>query len=148
MLKNPNTFHLLKLGLFSPVDPPNPRAENVADTEALHASCQRICAETLQQLALFEPGHDAMLQDHSIVASLEGVADQGMTDEAKEHARCALIALRGVAEHEDVAPNHIMLSYNWGDQPVIVRVNASLKRRKYITWLVGKRTCSNFSYKI
>ena len=85
-----------------------------------------------------------MQQDHSIVASLQGVVDQGMTDEAKEHARGALIALQGVAEHDDVAPNHIMLSYNWGDQPTIVRVNESLKRRKYITWLVGIQTCSKF----
>lgn len=140
MLDNSNTFHLLKLGLFSPADPPNERAGNAVDAEGLHATCQRICAETLQQLALFDPGRDAMLQNQSIVASLVGVADQGMTAEAKEHARGALIALRGVAEHEDVTANHIMLSYNWQDQPTIVRVNASLKRRKYNTWLVRKRT--------
>ena len=147
-MNNPNTFHLLQLGLFSPADPPNLRAENAADPEGAHATCQCICAEALQQLALFDPGRDALQQDHSIVASLEGVVDQGMTEEAKEHARGALIALRGVAEHDgaspNMEPNHIMLSYNWGDQPVIVRVNESLKRRKYMTWLVGKRTCSKF----
>ena len=59
-----------------------------------------------------------------------------MTEEAKEHARGALIALQGIAKQDgEIVPNHIMLSYNWSDQETIMRVNNSLKRRKYITWI-------------
>ena len=58
-----------------------------------------------------------------------------MTQEAQAHARGALIALHGVAEHDEVIANHIMLSYEWSDQPTVLRINESLKRRKYVTWL-------------
>ena len=49
------------------------------------------------------------------------------------------MALRGIDEHDDVTANHIMLSYNWGDQPTVTRINESLQRRKYITWLDTER---------
>ena len=100
---------------------------------------QRNYTEALEQLALSSPGKEALLCDEAAMAALEAVVELGMTEEAKEHARGALLALRGVAEHEAVVPNHVMLSYCWEDQSTIVRINESLKRRRYSTWLDVRR---------
>ena len=67
--------------------------------------------------------------------ALEAVVEQGMSEEAKEFARNALIGLRGFAEKEGVVAEHVMLSYEWRSQSVIVRINDSLNRRGYVTWL-------------
>ena len=39
------------------------------------------------------------------------------------------------AEHDVVVAQHVMLSYEWSSQSVIVRINDSLKWRGYVTWL-------------
>ena len=62
-----------------------------------HTTCH---AELEQQLALFEPGRDFMLQDGRVSEALEEVVANAMSSEAKGFARGALIALHGVAEHE------------------------------------------------
>ena len=98
--------------------------------------------EVLEQLALFGPGKEALLGNESVVPALEAVVELGMTEEAKEHARGALIALLGVTEkHEVVVAKHVMLSYSWEDQSTIVRINESLKRRRYSTWLDVRCRC-------
>ena len=94
-----------------------------------------LTAEALAQLALVPAGEEALLADESVVPSLEAVVERGMSEEAKEFARNALIGLRGFAEHEAVVAEHVMLSYEWSSQSIIVRVNDSLKRRGYATWL-------------
>ena len=103
----------------------------------VQAVFQRACTEALGQLALFDPGKDALLHDEAAINALEAVVECGMTAEAKEHAQGALIALRGVAKHGDIATvaKHIMLSYCWRHQNTIVRINESLKRRLYTTWM-------------
>ena len=47
-----------------------------------------------------------------------------------------------VDDRDAVVPNHVMLSYSWDDQKTIVRMNESLKRRKYNTWMDVRRGCS------
>ena len=142
ILANPGAIPLLISGLF--LDPDHPRGlrakeilhEAAAPTPLeVQAVYQRNWTELLEQLALFGPGKEALLCDEAAMAALEAVVELGMTEEAKQHARGALIALRGVAEHEEVVPNHVMLSYCWEDQSTIVRINESLKRRRYSTWL-------------
>jgi hypothetical protein len=57
-----------------------------------------------------------------------------MTPEAKEHAAGALISLKGFADGEDsgVVAEHVMLSYQWSNQRMIVKINDALRRRKYL----------------
>jgi hypothetical protein len=131
LLENLDAIPHLISGLF--LDPDHPhglRAKEVLQFEAaaptpldIQAVYQQNYTEALEQLALFAPGKEALLRDEAAVAALETVVKQGMTDEAKEHARGALMALRGIDEDDDVAvPTHIMLSYllrptfvqNWG----------------------------------
>ena len=148
ILANPDAIPLLISSLF--LDPDHPRGlrakeilhEAAAPTPLdVQAVYQRNWTEVLEQLALFGPGKEALLCDEAAMAALEAVVELGMTEEAKEHARGALIALRGVAEHEAVVPNHVMLSYSWEDQSTVVRINESLKRRRYSTWLDVRCRC-------
>ena len=129
------------LGLF--LEPDHPRGTNAVapatptplDKQATH---QRICTEALEQLALFPKGKEFLLQDGTVLPALEIVKMIGMTDEAKEHARVAVVALQGFEQTDtDTANDHIMLSYSWSSQPTILRLNDSLQRRQYVTW-IGK----------
>ena len=119
LLENPVAIPHLTLGLF--LDPDHPRGlrakeilHDAANPTPVHVQqyFQRNYTEALEQLALFGPGREALLRDEAAAVALEAVVEHGMTEEAKEHARGALIALRGVVEADEVsAPNHIMLSY-------------------------------------
>eukprot|EP01052_Picozoa_sp_SAG31_P006570 SAG31_NODE_303_length_18065_cov_5.733107_12_plen_391_part_00 len=117
LLANPDVIPLLVSCLF--LDPNHPRglrAKEILKNEAavptpleVQAVLQRANAETLQQLALHGPSKEALLGNGAAMAALEAVAERGMTEEAKEHACGALIALRGIEKHEAVTPNHVML---------------------------------------
>ena len=144
----PDTIPHLISGLF--LDPDHPRGlrakeilhEAAAPTPLdVQAVWQRNWTEVLEQLALSPPGKEALLGDEAAMAALEAATKLCLTEEAKEHARGALIALRGVAEHESVVPNHVMLSYSWEDQSTVVRINESLKRRRYSTWVDVRCRC-------
>jgi hypothetical protein len=134
---------LLSTLFLDPDHPKGLRAKEVLQSESatptpieVQQVFQKNYAEALHQIALWEPGREALVRDPSVTTSLEEVAKHGMTEEAKERARGALIALQGIAKHDDaIVPNHIMLSYNWSDQDTIMRVNTSLKRRMYVTWV-------------
>jgi hypothetical protein len=74
-------------------------------------------SEALYQLALFQPGKEALLDNPDAITALEAVAERGMTEEAKQHARGALQALRGFDEPcSKLVPKHIMLSYQVSTQ--------------------------------
>lgn len=144
LLNNSNAIPHLLLNLF--LDPDHPkglRTKEVLQSEVavptpieVQQVYQENYANALHQIALWEPGRETLLRDPAVTAALETVAKQGMTEGAKEHARGALIALQGIAKQDDaIVPQHIMLSYNWSDQETIMRVNKSLNRRKYITWI-------------
>ena len=142
LLRNPDLIPHLLTGLF--LDPDHPKGLKAQEILGPHAAptplevqavFQERYAEALAQLALFPAGKDALLADEAAVAALEELVERGMTDETKEFARNALIGLRGFAEHEAVAAEHVMLSYEWSSQSIIVRINESLNRRGYVTWL-------------
>ena len=133
--------HLLS-GLFlNPDHPKGLRAKEILGPAAtptpveVQAVYQQNNAEALAQLALFPAGKDALIADNSVTAALEAVVEHGLSQEAKEFARAALIGLRGFAEHELVVANHVMLSYEWEMQPTILRINDSLQRRGYAVWV-------------
>ena len=126
LLKTPDIFKPLVLGLF--ISPEHPRgnsqncpkpdepwsfdAKNPA-TDEIQAIYQSNYAETLHQLALFPSGREAMLQEAAVLKALEEVAERGMTAEAREHAEGALMALSDKEIHASGSdgPKHIMLSY-------------------------------------
>ena len=71
-------------------------------------------AEAIEQLAVYPPGREALLQDPTVLDALREVAEQGWTDEAKEHAAGALMAL---SDHQpdveralDLDQRHLMMS--------------------------------------
>lgn len=86
-------------------------------------------------------GKAAMLKIPAVVQSLEQLVAQGLTDEAKTLAAEALAAL-GVGRTtkiETVASHgttpHLMMSYNWAHQHVILRVVAWLQKHGYLVWV-------------
>ena len=70
--------------------------------------------------------------------ALQEVVDKGWTDEAKEHAAGALMAL---SDHQPdaeraVAPDqrHVMMSYQWDAQEIVQRIVNELQGRGYTLW--------------
>ena len=114
------------------IDPGHPRA---GMKEELKVWCQQHHAECLAQLAVFEPAREALLQDPSVLQALEAVAEAGLSEEARDFASAALLALSDkklvkVLEGQ----KHIMLSYQWDAQGTIQRINESLISRGFVTW--------------
>ena len=91
--------------------------------------------ECLAQLAVFPPGRQAILTEASVLPALQEVAATGLTEQARGHAEAALLALSDEAlQMRSEGPKHVMLSYQWGVQATIQRLDESLKRRGYLTW--------------
>ena len=92
-------------------------------------------------MPLWEAGSSAGKDVYVILEpALEAVAAGGMTEQARNSAAGALMALRKddqPARHDSELPQgerHVMLSYNWAHQEVMKRVNTSLLGRGYSTW--------------
>jgi hypothetical protein len=118
----------------------------------------------LAQLAVFSDGREALRRDASVVDALQVLADSGLTEEARHHAKSALVALSDKPLHISAdGQKHVMLSCKsqsacrcnrgcvvvlndwsmllpliaadqWDVQPTIKRVNESLIARGYVTW--------------
>ena len=93
------------------------------------------CRSGFAQLALFPPGRAAMLEHPAVTGALEALRERGMSEEARNFASAALMALRddelqGRAEGD----KHVMLSYQWDAQRVIERLNNLLQSCGYLTW--------------
>jgi hypothetical protein len=78
-------------------------------------------AEAIAQLAMFPPGREALLQGPTAAAALQQVAADGWTEEARMHAKSALVAMsdRQPEVHpaqQDRGHKHVMLSYQWNVQ--------------------------------
>ena len=71
----------------------NPAALGKTDWEGAKGPVQRDFAEVLAQLAVFPPGREALLQDPSVRGALAQVAEEGYTEEARNFAEAALLAL-------------------------------------------------------
>ena len=130
--------HLI-LGLFlDPEEHPMGNNAKAPTPEATQEVWQRNCTEALEQLALFEPGKIALAQDAQVMEALHTVAERGMSKEARGSAKGALLALSDEQPDrpdEGADRQHVMLSYQWNAQAMIVRINESLQRRRYRTWI-------------
>jgi hypothetical protein len=107
-------------------------------SEDVRGSIQRDAAECLMQLALFDPGRDILQKDESVLDALRTLIDHGMTDEAKQYAKGALMALLPPEEPHPVRPDqvqgHVMVSYQWDVQAIIARIVVELQSRGYDVW--------------
>ena len=107
LLANSDFIPYLINGLF--LDPDHPRA-NLKDEIKLWN--QETHAECLAQLVLFPPGRDALLQNPAVSEALVAVAQQGMSEQARDHAKAALMALSGdELRMRTEGQKHLMLSY-------------------------------------
>jgi hypothetical protein len=89
LLANPAFIPYLVGALL--LNPAHPRAGMKPE---LKAWCQTTHAECIAQIAVFKPdGRDALRQDPSVRDALRCVADSGLTEEARDHAESALLAL-------------------------------------------------------
>jgi hypothetical protein len=114
---------------------------------------QELSASVMLELALFGPGAKALRAHAGAIDALRELVDCGMTKESRE---CAASALFEVDEEQraksrkatpvdrDVSddsmraakpPPHVMASYNWDHQDVILRVVGSLQSRGYLVWV-------------
>ena len=64
--------------------------------------------------------------------------DEELSEKARNFAQAALMALENKELHalkgSSDGQKHVMLSYQWGVQATIQRLDSSLKRRGYLTW--------------
>eukprot|EP01045_Picozoa_sp_COSAG04_P038737 COSAG04_NODE_10516_length_771_cov_2.190476_1_plen_257_part_11 len=129
------------------LDPDNKRRTQ-DDGDAL----QEAAAGILHELSLFGPWADALKAHSGVMASLHELLDVG-TKTAKERAAAALFELDDEARAAATAssgddgsgtgldaspskpPPHIMMSYNWDHQDVILRVVAWLQAHGYLVWV-------------
>ena len=136
LVQNENLVPLLLSSLI--LEPDHVRQ---AMSQEPKAGIQADGTECFQQLALSERGRELLLHHEALVCkALQAVAEYGLSSEAKESARGTLMAMRG-GENKPVRPiggGHVMLSYQWSSQKTIIRINKSLQRRGYATWLDGK----------
>ena len=130
LLANPDFIQYLISGLFLGAD--HPRADVKDDVKRWN---QTMHAECFAQLVLFPPGRDALRADPGVDAALQTVAKEGLSAESREFAKAALMAMSDdELQMRSEGQKHVMLSYQWGVQATIQRLDESLKRRGYLTW--------------
>ena len=149
VLENTRGMDALVTGLL--VDDGNPRRTQDGADEL-----QAACALALQNLALSEASRPPLRAHSGVMQSLRKVAtvEGGLSEEARQYASGALFELDEVARQKakeaavaaKVADGddsgeagdeaeHVMLSYNWGHQDTIKRVNLALQARGYAVWI-------------
>ena len=114
---------------------------------------QEASAGVLQELALFTLGATALRSHAAVIKTLHKLCDVG-TKVSKERGAAALFELeqdkrptKTIADDDDgtgtglstrdekTPPPHVMASYNWDHQEVIMRVVGSLQGRGYLVWV-------------
>ena len=123
--------HLLD-GLL--LDPEHPRKDT---DETVKTAVQRDFAECIQQISLFPPGCEALKENEAVIQALSILKDKAWSEEARICAEGALIALMPPEPEPlpDGEEEHVMLSYQWDAQATVKRINDSLIKRGYTTWL-------------
>ena len=116
---------------------------------------QEAAAGILLALALFGPGADALRKHRRSVESLQKLQsdDAHTSKDVRKTATCALFQLNEITvqktspsmsdmadvvkavQHMHDPQMHVMLSYNWDHQAVIMRVVAAVRQRGYEVWV-------------
>eukprot|EP01045_Picozoa_sp_COSAG04_P006490 COSAG04_NODE_320_length_16877_cov_26.485401_1_plen_4766_part_00 len=140
MIQHDGLLRLLVEGLL--LDDGNPRrGQDGAD------ALQEACAGVLHELALYGPGASAMREHKPTMDALRVLVVKSGTKESRERAAGALFELDEEARSAKAKalisepgssskpPPHIMVSYNWDHQHVILRVVAWLQAHGYLVWV-------------
>jgi hypothetical protein len=140
LVRSPGLLTLLLHALFGDTDESHPRKDMPAPN---CAGIQLDGCECVAQIALFDRGRELLQQDSSLAKALQVVQEHGLSPEAKGSAGRALVALHGmedlVASHGHIGSKHVMLSYQWDHQQMMICINASLQKRLYNTWIDVER---------
>ena len=117
---------------------------------------QATAALALENLALSEAGKAVLRAHTGVMAGLRALKTEALSDAARKSASVALFELDEEARQKAKAATaaakaaiveasgansdsaeieHVMISYNWGHQDVIKRLNTALKARDYIVWI-------------
>jgi hypothetical protein len=137
LIQSPHLIPLLMSALL--LDPEHMRQSQEPDVkEAIQCGA----CDCFLQIALYEPGRALLENDEAVLEALRALADQAWSEDAKLSATRALMALgkdTHVLRESDLqaadSPPHIMASYNWDHQDVILRVVRSLQGRGYLVWV-------------
>ena len=105
LLKAPGLLEYLRAGLL--LDPDHPR-QSLKDEQKIWLTTMH--AESFAQLATFPEARVALLEDATVVPALEEVRDKGLSEEAREFAGAALLALSDKQLQEAEGQKHVMLS--------------------------------------
>eukprot|EP01046_Picozoa_sp_COSAG06_P007873 COSAG06_NODE_392_length_16344_cov_4.086981_12_plen_1028_part_00 len=113
---------------------------------------QEASAGVLHELSLYGPGAVALRSHPDVVSALHKLCEVG-TKVSRESSAAALFELEedkrpkrptstsdgatdsGLSQGKKLPPPHVMASYNWDHQDVILRVVASLQDRGYLVWV-------------
>jgi hypothetical protein len=113
---------------------------------------QEASAGVIHELSLFGAGCAALRSHNEVLSTLHKLCEVG-TKLSKERAAAALFELEdekrasvasvskaskgtgGGKSGGELPPPHVMVSYNWDHQGVILRVVASLQGRGYLVWV-------------
>jgi len=103
------------------LDPEHARNRgDFSQSDEVKGAIQCDAAECFMQLALFPPGRDMLQQDASVLDALRMLVDKALTEEARQYAEGALMALdpEAAAHHHEVDMDalHVMMSYQWAVQ--------------------------------
>ena len=148
MLQFPGLIDLLIEALILNEDNPRhgqPKAELVQET----------AAAVLQELALFDPAADVLRAHSGAMKALCQLVECGTTRECQQSAVAALFELdeeqrakasaaAGSKDDDGTGtglyasskpPPHVMMSYNWTHQDVVLRVVTWLQAHGYLVWV-------------
>jgi len=151
VLQHPHALDDLVTALL--LDESNPRRTQDGADEL-----QATAAHALQNLALSEVGKAPLREHAGVMKGLRALKNDAMSDAARQSASAALFELDeevrqkakaaaaaakaataeatgGSSSDDDTSIEHVMLSYNWGHQTTIKRINASLQARGYSVWI-------------
>ncbi len=102
------------------------------------------CASVLQDLALTSRGSEMLRENARALAALRDLVQHG-TPLLQQCARVVLfevggrVSTRSGDSAEDVKQKHLMISYNWKHQDVVIRVMEALRARGYNVWVDVER---------
>jgi hypothetical protein len=98
----------------------------------------------LQDLALTSRGSEMLRENARALAALRDLVQHG-TPLLQQCARVVLfevggrVSTRSGDSAEDVKQKHLMISYNWKHQDVVIRVMEALRARGYNVWVDVER---------
>jgi len=123
LLQSPEPIKLVMEALL--LDPEHMRQDQSQDVKG---AIQCDAAECILQLALFPIGRDMLSQDASVLDALRMLVDKALTEEARQYAEGALMALlppEAVVHHEiDMDALHVFMSCKFtSDLPCLRRIH-------------------------